>query len=265
MGVVVVGHISHNNDDPHPARLRFALAVDPPHKGEGRSACTGGVSRADRADASATNTRMRTTRSAADPRTEVSGLPRYPYSQCQTARCRMCPPPLSHSFEPQFFPNRGSLSLPWRLRRPGISFVLLPSPRGWRSADRRYPCSCRAGRARRHLARLGSAQREAASRRSAVALSAAGPASRLRHCRRHLVRGLHATGRSARPRPRPLGPRLSRGRRHARSVIRIVSGDAPHERDVGIIRQMRYRSQYISASRSEKTLAVVMPAKAGIQ
>ena len=38
MGVVVGGRDSRNNDDPHPARLSFASAVDPPHKGEGRSA-----------------------------------------------------------------------------------------------------------------------------------------------------------------------------------------------------------------------------------
>ena len=38
MGVVVDGRNSRNNDDPHPARLSFASAVDPPHKGEGRSA-----------------------------------------------------------------------------------------------------------------------------------------------------------------------------------------------------------------------------------
>ena len=36
VGVVVGGHIARNNCDPHPARLRFASAVDPPHKGEGR-------------------------------------------------------------------------------------------------------------------------------------------------------------------------------------------------------------------------------------
>ena len=35
MGVVVVDATQANNYDPHPARLRFASAVDPPHKGEG--------------------------------------------------------------------------------------------------------------------------------------------------------------------------------------------------------------------------------------
>ena len=38
LGVPVGGPIACNNCDPHPARLRLASAVDPPHKGEGGSA-----------------------------------------------------------------------------------------------------------------------------------------------------------------------------------------------------------------------------------
>ena len=64
------------------------------------------------------------------------GVPRYPYSQCQTARCRMCPPPLSHSFEPQFCRTAARFA-PAALAAPRVSFLLLPPPRGWRSADRR--------------------------------------------------------------------------------------------------------------------------------
>ena len=48
MGVVVGGRASRNNYDPHPARLRFASAVDPPHKGEGRSALHGRRVKTDR-------------------------------------------------------------------------------------------------------------------------------------------------------------------------------------------------------------------------
>ena len=33
---MLVDATRRNNYDPHPARLRFASAVDPPHKGEGR-------------------------------------------------------------------------------------------------------------------------------------------------------------------------------------------------------------------------------------
>src|SRR5215831_9744487 len=36
VGVVVVARVAFNNFDPHPARLRYASAGDPPHKGEGR-------------------------------------------------------------------------------------------------------------------------------------------------------------------------------------------------------------------------------------
>jgi hypothetical protein len=37
VGVEVSGHISRNNYDPHPARLRYASAGHPPHKGEGKT------------------------------------------------------------------------------------------------------------------------------------------------------------------------------------------------------------------------------------
>ena len=46
-------------------------------------------------------------------------MPRYPYSQCQTARCRMCPAPtLSIRSNRNSF-RTAVLSSPRRLRRPG--------------------------------------------------------------------------------------------------------------------------------------------------
>jgi hypothetical protein len=124
VGVVVVGHTSRNNYDPHPARLRFAPAVDPPHKGEGRSALHGWHGR--HASAAGPRTRGLRERRATpihnvkQPGAECARHPLFRF--CRTAIL----------FELQFSP------LPRRLRRPGDrSFILLPPPRGWRSADRR--------------------------------------------------------------------------------------------------------------------------------
>jgi hypothetical protein len=173
--------------------------------------------------------RERTTRhEGASPRlTDATGAgPCYPYSQCQTARCRMCPAPtLSILFEPQFFSNRSSLRSRGACGAPGI-LPLVATPEGM--AERRQapvPCS-RAARVRRgaHLA-IGAL----ASRRSAVTvLGRASPALRFRHCRRHRREGLAA------------GALIEPWRRHptSRTALRrdatpappsgSPSGDAPH-------------------------------------
>ena len=117
------------------------------------------------------------------------------------------------------------LSFPRRVCT-GLILPLVATPEGM--AERRQapvPCS-RAALFRRgaHLA-IGAL----ASRRSAVTvLGRASPALRFRHCRRHPREGL-AAGALIEPRRRhPTSRTAVLPGRHARSVCRIVSGDAPH-------------------------------------
>ena len=161
-------------------------------------------------------------------------MPRYPYSQCQTARCRIAPTPLV-SFEPQFFSNRSSRSR--CAVAPRVILPLAATPEGM--AERRQariPCS-RAALVRRgaHLA-IGAL----ASRRSAVTVL--GP------------RSPRAAAPALPPEP-PRGPRreahraLSGGRRTSRTAVRRDATPAPSagsspetpliERDVRVIRQLR--------------------------
>ncbi len=162
-------------------------------------------------------------------------MPRYPYSQCQTARCRIAPTPFV-SFEPQFFSNRSSRSR--CAVAPRVSLPLAATPEGM--AERRQariPCS-RAALVRRgaHLA-IGAL----ASRRSAVTvLGRASPALRFRHCRRHPREGLAA------------GALIEPWRRHPTSRTAVCrdatpapsSGSSPEtpliERDVPVLRYLRY-------------------------
>jgi hypothetical protein len=164
---------------------------------------------------------------ALNPSYELRDIP----SQCQTARLSDadCATPLFNATPP----------FPRRLRRPGDrSFISLPPPRGWRSADRRVFLVVgprRLGRGA-HLA-IGAL----ASRRSAVTvLGRASPALQFRHCCRHPREGLAA------------GALIQPWRRHPTSRTAVCrdatpappSGSSPEtpliERDVRLIRQPRY-------------------------
>jgi hypothetical protein len=160
----------------------------------------------------------RTGASAAGPGREVSGsavLFLFTMSNSQTLGYRLRGTPIQrHS------------SFPAALAAPRVSFLLLPSPRGWRSADRRVVLVVAAlVRRGAHLA-IGAL----ASRRSAVTVL--GPRSpralRFRHCRRHRREGLAVQGIKPWPAVALNLPDRTLPGRHARSIFRIVSGDAPH-------------------------------------
>ena len=133
-------------------------------------------------------------------------------SQCQTAQ----------SFVPAA-----------RRLRPGCCFPLRtrPEARGGRSAGRRVALTCRAGKARRHACEAWAVprNRDAASRRSTVALSAQDRAFRLRHCRRVRREGCSRPGTRASPAvPGFPCPRLRAAvDATPRSAFRIVSGRRP--------------------------------------
>ena len=178
VGVVVVGHISHNNDDPHPARLRFAPGGRPSPQGGGyERVCTGGVSRADPCvAASATQTRGVRRPARCRPENRVSGDAALPLFTMSNSPVPDVPATTLSFFrtailvEPQLSRSRGACGAPG-----------YPSscchPRGDGGAPTgAILVSCRAGRARRAPCESALPRyREAASRRSAVAVLGRGP------------------------------------------------------------------------------------------
>ena len=167
----------------------------------------------------------------ASPRlTDATGAgPCYPYSQCQTAK------PLNAGLRGTRIQSQ--LSFPAALAAPRVSFILLPPPRGWRSADRRLflvlvPRWLGRGA---HLA-IGAL----ASRRSAVTvLGRASPALRFRHCRRHRREGL-AAGALIEPRRRHPTSRTAVCRDATPAPSAGSSPETPLiERDMRVILQLR--------------------------
>ena len=193
MGVVVVGYTSRNNYDPHPARLRFASAVDPPHKG-GRVGARCFVIPPHAIH-----------QCCAGPRTEVSGsavLPLFTMSNSPVSDV-----PGTHSL---ILSNRNScrtaaLSAPAALAAPRVySFILLPPPRGDGGAP--------TGASLEHVALVGrdaTLARRGPSRATGRPPLGAPPwrcrprvRFRRRRCRRLRCEGSTPPGDPARPRPR---------------------------------------------------------------
>ena len=136
-----------------------------------------------------------------------------------------------------------------------------PRPRGGRSAGRRQPLKCRARkRATSRLRGVGLPRiREAAPRRSTVALS---PRNRFhrRHCCRLRREGSTQPGISA---GRGTGLLVSAGYEprstpHPRSAIRIVSGDAPHERGRVSCSIAAFRSQPLFVAKRSETQCLLL-------
>ena len=137
-----------------------------------------------------------------------------------------------------------------------VSFLRIhPRTRGWRSADRRTLLLCRACEARRPRER--NAGRPVAtgtpSRRSVVAIFGRGPVLPPPAVAPEPMSDLPASGYMPGGRgPGPPALRFAPQSRDAtpRSIVRIVSGDAPSERGCEMCSINSFRSQEISAYRS---------------
>jgi hypothetical protein len=82
---LLVDATRRNNYDPHPARLRFASAVDPPHKGEGR------LGREPSCKATECVTRAAST--STGQALEIVAVSRARGADIHTGRCRASGPP----------------------------------------------------------------------------------------------------------------------------------------------------------------------------